>query len=238
MEANARDYVMPLATLPSTAWDIIIQDLSYNDVRVLLNTPVIRDMILDHISYETNLRQFKKKTILDCIDKFEQDLNTDLFLENIDYFVKNGYVEIYKLSIHDKMISKFYIELEGKCSFVPDSLKLLIQNFKQRNIDPEELLIMNFTEYELSNEALKKFMDILNHTANEHYEKLGEIEEQNIDEFVQELFEGPKGLENVLRYLLELEKYIDEYLKDNIHAKIFKNTLCKRLKNVVCLFEK
>lgn len=229
---------MPLATLPSTALDIILDELNYNDVRVLLNTPLIRDMFMEHISYETNLRQFKKKMILDCIHQFEKDLETNLFLENIDYFIKQGYVEIYKLPIFEQMLDSFYVELEEKCSTVPDSLKLVIQKSRKEKIDPVELALKDFRNYDMSFESRKNFVDTLNIVAHEYYEKLGDFEDQHINHFVERLFGGAKGLQNLLLYLLELEKYIDEYLKYSDHAMKFKDTLSKQLKNIVYLFEK
>ena len=199
--------------------------------------PMMRNIIMDHISYDANLRQFKKKTILDCIDKFEQDLDTDLFLENIDYFIKNGYVEIFKLPIHDETMDKFYIELEDKCSFITDSLKSQLQNFRQRKIDPHEIMRLDFKKYQLSNNTFNAFMEILEKMTYEYYENMGQIEDKNIQKFLQMFFLGSKGLENTLRYLLELERYIKEYLGDNIHAMDFKNTLCKRLNHIVNIFE-
>ena len=229
---------MSLTTLPSTALDIILDELKYNDVRVLLNTPLFRDMIMDHISYETNLRQLKKKMILDCIHQFEKDLRTNIFLENIDYFIKQGYVEIYKLPIFDQMLDNFYVELEEKCSTIPDSLKLVIQKSRKEKIDPVELSLKDFKNYEMSFESRKNFVDTLNIVAHEYYEKLGVFEDEHINHFVERLFGGPKGLENLLLYLLELGKYIDVYLKDCVDAMKFKDTLSKQLKNIVYLFEK
>lgn len=229
---------MSLTTLPSTALDIILEELNYNDVRVLLNTPLIRDMIHDHISYEPNLRQFKKKMILDCIHQFERDLGTNFFIENIDYFIKQGYVEIYKLPIFEQMLDNFYVELEEKCNTVPDSLKLVIQKSRKKKIDPVELSLKDFRNYEMSFESRKNFIDTLNIVAHEYYEKLGVFEDEHINQFVEQLFGGAKGLQNLLLYLLELEKYIAKYLKDSVDAMKFKDTLSKQLKNIVYLFEK
>jgi hypothetical protein len=195
-------------------------------------------MFMEHISYEPNLRQFKKKMILDCIHQFEKDLQTNLFLENIDYFIKQGYVEIYKLPIFEQMLDNFYVELEEKCSTIPDSLKLVIQNCRKEKIDPVDLTFKAVRNYEMSFESRKNFIDTLNLIAHEYYERLGVFEDEHINHFVERLFGGPKGLENLLLYLLELGKYIDVYLKDSIHAMNFKDTLSKQLKNIVYLFEK
>lgn len=229
---------MSLTILPSIALDIILEQLKYNDVRVLLNTPLFRDMIMDHISYEPNLIQFKKKMILDCIHQFERDLGTNFFIENIDYFIKQGYVEIYKLPIFEQMLDNFYVELEEKCTTIPDSLKLVIQKCRKEKIDPVELSLKDFRNYEMSFDSMKNFIDTLNIVAHEYYEMLGVFEDEHINHFVEKFFGGRKGLQNLLLYLLELDKYISQYLKGCVDAMKFKDTLSKQLKNIVYLFEK
>lgn len=226
-----------METLPSTAWDIIIQNLSYDDVISLTRTPVLRPIILDHISYRPNLHQFKQQTIHECIDRLEKDLDTNLFLENINFFIARGYKEFFTVPIYETMLNDFYSTLEQKCDFVPDNMKTQIQKHKTKKLEPQEA-IWFFRQGNPISEIFDRFMKILKELTEEYEEKMGEAEDKYIKDFLTEFFSGRNGILYTFDYVSELELYIHNYLEDFPCASVYRKRLYHRLKMIVKIFEK
>lgn len=231
-----------LVLLPSTALDVMIHNLNYDDIISMTKTPIMRTIILDYISYEANFTQFKKKIILDCIDTFEKELDTNLFLENIEFFIHHGYKEFYTLPSYQLILDEFYETLEKKCEFVPDHIKVQIQKYKKNKIEPQEIFWFFGRSHNIS-EIFEKFMLILSELNTEYENKLGKAEDEHITQFLKCFFQGHIGLENMLKYVSQLKHYIKLYITDEIdssNAIIASNFLKKlehRLNKIQIIFE-
>jgi hypothetical protein len=181
----------------------IFKKINYDDLMNLIQTPELRNIVLSYYQDDLNYRELEKRIIMDCIDDLQNELETNLFSELMDYFETKGYNVKSNLEYKNTMDS-LYKDLLKFSEFDSKTIEL-IQKLQQKNTGI----------YDLSR-VLKNWIENYPDVFNPHFEyyknKLEMLENKYHREFNKNFFKGHNSYSNILEYLEKVKEYGNEFL--------------------------
>ena len=241
---------LDITSVPYLALKKVFDELKYDDLISMLNTPMFRSVLLDYFSDDLNWIQLEKNIILECIDLLEQDLETNLFFEMISFFEKKGYISDFDFDSDpriqslgkeflDKAIEFFEMNENGdfRQSYIDSQVAMLNQMKKKKQIPYD--IIENFKN--LSVYKFYNLRELAKEYDNELKDRKEEIEDLKVKKLKKKLFYGKSSYKNVLEYRGEVEKYIKKYLSDESSQEaVQKYRICieSKLKKLKYIFSR
>jgi hypothetical protein len=183
----------------------ILNEISFGDLLNLSKTPEVRKLVLQFFSNESNFRDLEKRVVLECIDQLEEDLETNLFLELIEFFETKGYRDFRTLPAFQRINKEFLKEL-----FV----------LEPRLLQEIDEIDFNIEDFEFQIRQKKLVSQQIKRLIQKYRNKMDEIEEKEILRFKKLFFKGPKSYENIKEYLEQVNQYLEIYMKSKNELSI------------------
>lgn len=208
----------------------ILNNISYQDLMNLIKVPDVRNIVLSFYQNEINLRELEKRTIMDCIDELERNMETNLFMELIDYFESKSYRNIRSLPEYNIIQKQFYDEI----------LNLDIDE-ATRKIISDIQLGGEHEIYEIPYVLEKKGVGrTVRAVVDKYQNRLDKLEMKEMEKFKKMFFKGPKSYENVNEYLEKVKEYVQEYLVEEDERQVKEDFLncVSKVKNIRTIFNR
>lgn len=189
--------------LPDIPLRKILKNISYEDLLHLIKVPDLRDTVLSFYKNEIHLRELEKRIIMDCIDDLETTMETNLFLELIDYFESKSYRDPRSLPEYDKIQKQFYDEILN-LDIDEATRKILVDIQLEGDREISEIPYL-LKKKKMLNDSLSSVID-------KYQNKLDKLENDEMKRFKKTFFKGPMSYQNINEYLAKVKEYVDKYL--------------------------
>lgn len=189
--------------LPDIPLRKILRNISYEDLLSLIKVPDLRDTVLSFYKNEIHLRELEKRIIMDCIDDLETTMETNLFLELIDYFESKSYRDPRSLPEYDKIQKQFYDEILN-IDMDDATRKILVDIQIEGDREISEIPYI-LKKKKILNDRLSSVID-------KYQNKLDKLETNEIESFKKTFFKGPMSYQNINEYLEKVKEYVEKYL--------------------------
>lgn len=210
----------------------ILNNISYEDLLRLIKVPDLRDTVLSFYKNEIHLRELEKRIIMDCIDDLETTMETNLFLELIDYFESKSYRDLRSLPEYDKIQKQFYDEILN-LDVDETTRKILV------DIQLEGDREINEIPYLLKKK--KMLNDSLSSVIDKYQNKLDKLENDEMTRFKKTFFKGPMSYQNINEYLGKVKEYVEKYLVNEQEQGVkqdFLKCIDTKMKNIRRIFSR
>lgn len=194
-----------MESLPDIPLRKILNEISFDDLLNLSKTPEVRKLVLQFFSNESNFRDLEKRVVLECIDQLEEDLETNLFLELIEFFETKGYRDFRTLPAFQRINKEFLKEL-----FV----------LEPRLLQEIDEIDFNIEDFEFLVRKKKLLSQDIKQLIQKYQNKLDHNEEKEILRFKKSFSKGPDSYDNIKEYLEQVSQYLETYMKSKNELSI------------------
>ena len=206
-----------MESLPDVSLLLIFDALKFRDIKALLQTPTWRNIILSFYSIPINKKDLLRKSILECIEQLESEIETNLMFEVIDFFEERGFEHFNQTPVYLSVLQEFLSKI------TPSDMNLIRNLFQVKNKKEMINYIQeNFTSIAQIRRKIKTLTtsrDILNF----YQDKIDDLEKEHEKEFYNQFV---RSYDNVQAYLEVVSNYINEFLVDKFPEEIARFTKC------------